>query len=247
MKKIAFIVVIVACVASLGLVWKVAGIKKAQKNQIAELDASLKDTSDKLAKTKTDLATTKTELGQTQGKLADTETKLSAANVALEEKTKTVANLEGKVANLDKRVSETTARLTEAEGTLRRIRDAVGIEGEVTADQLRQKLTAQADENKMLGDLLAKLQKSNVELQELAATPEGLKAQVAVVEEKWGFVVLDIGYTKKVHREAQFVIYRDSQLIAKVQVTSVGPSTCIAQILPGYKRGAPRVGDWVTR
>ena len=55
MKRIALIVVIVACVISLGLVWKVGSNKKGQKAEIAKLSGDLTDTNGRLDKTKTDL------------------------------------------------------------------------------------------------------------------------------------------------------------------------------------------------
>ena len=249
MKKIALIVVIVACVASLALVWKVGGIKKQQKTKIAQLTDTQKDTDNKLDKTKTELIATKKERDQVQGKLADIEAKFSVASTALEEKTKAETDLQAKVTDLDKEASGAKASLAEAEGTLKKVKGALTSAGiDVSSmDEFLQKVTAQGDENKMLGVQLAKLRNENIGLQKLAATPEGLKARVAVVEGKWGFVVLDIGYNKKVHQDAQFLVYRDRQLIAKVQVTSVGLNTCVAQILSGYKLGMPRVGDWATR
>ena len=240
MKKIALIVVIVACVISLGLVWKVGDIKKKQIAQIAKLTGTLNDTNSKLDKTRTELAATKSERDQVQGKLTDTETKLTAANVTIEEKTKNVADLEAKVAELDKRASDATAKLAEAAGTLQKIKESLGIGDVVDVDQLRQKITAEADENKVLGGLLKKCE-------QLTITPEGLKGKVAAVQDKWGFVVLNIGDADKVHKDAQFLVYRDSQLIGKAQITYVGLNTSIAQMLPEYRRAAPRVGDLVIR
>ena len=247
MKRIALIVVIVACVISLGLVWKVGGIKKQQKTQITQLTDSLNQTNAKLDKTRTELATTKSERDQVQAKLADTDTKLTAANVALDEKTKAVADLETKVAELDKQAADITAKLTEAEGALQKIKEAFGVEDVANTDQLRQRVTAQAEENKILGDQLARLRNQNAELGELARTPEGMKGQVAAVEDKWGFMVLNIGDTEKVHKAAQFLVYRDSKLIGKAQIMCVGPNTSIAQMLPEYRRATPRVGDWAIR
>ena len=59
------------------------------------------------------------------------------------------------------------------------------------------------------------------------------------------FVVLDIGRSQHVTSNAQFLVYRDSKMIGKVQVLSVGASTSVAEVLPEYQRGTPRVGDLV--
>jgi myosin heavy subunit len=247
MKRIALIVVIVACVISLGLVWKVGDIKNKQRTQIAQLTDTLNDTKNTLVKTETNLATTKSDLKQTQDKLTDTETKLTAANVTIDEKTKTVAALETKVAELDKQATDITAKMTEAVGTLQKIKEAFGVEDVTNMDQLRQRVTAQADENKMLGEQIAKLRSDLAVAQEQARTPDGVKGQVAAVNDKWGFMVLNVGGAEKVHKAAQFLLYRDSQLIGKAQVTYVGPTTSIAQMLPEYRRATPRVGDLAIR
>ena len=247
MKRIALIVVIVACVISLGLVWKVGDIKKQQRTDIAKLTDTLNDAKNTLAKTETDLATTKSERDQVQAKLTDTDAKLTAANTTIEEKTKAIANLETKVADLDKRTTDVTAKLTEADGALQKIRDAFGIEDVTNVDQLRQRVTAQADENKMLGDQIAKLRSENAELVERTRTPEGVRGQVAAVENKWGFVVLNVGSAEKVHKAAEFLLYRDSKLVGKAQVTYVDANTSIAQMLPEYRRATPHVGDLAIR
>ena len=240
MKRIALIVVIVACVTSLALVWKVGDIKKQQKTEIAKLTNSLNETNSKLDKTRTELATTKSERDQVQAKLADTDAKLTAANATIEEKTKVVADLQTKVAELDKQATDATRKLTEADGALQRIKSALDIEDVSDMDQLRQKVTAQTDENKWMGEQLAKLK-------ELTISPEGLRGKVALVNDKWGFLVLNIGNADKVRRTAQFLVYRDSHLIGKVQITSVGPNTSIAQMLPEYRHATPRVGDLAVR
>lgn len=240
MKRIALIVVIVACVISLGLVWKVGSNKKGQKAEIAKLSGDLTDTNGRLDKTKTDLTATKGERDQAQAKLTDTETKLTAANTTIEEKTKAVADLEAKVTESDNQVAAATAKMVEVNGTLQKIKDALGIGDVVDVDQLRQKATAQADENKVLGAQLAKCI-------QLTTTPEGVKGQVAAVEGKWGFMVLNVGSADKVHKAAEFLVYRDSKLIGKAQVTYAGPNTSIAQMLPEYRHAVPRVGDLVTR
>jgi septal ring factor EnvC (AmiA/AmiB activator) len=246
MKRIALIVVIVACVASLALVWRVGAIKKRQKSQIVQLTDSLKETNSKLTSTKLELMTSKTERDQTREKLAATDAKLSAANVALDEKTKTIADMQAKVAESDKRTSDVTAKLTEVEGVLQKVKEALGVEGVFNVDQIRNLVTMQSEETRMLSEQFAKLRRDNAELKVLATTPEGLKGRVAVVETKWGFVVLNLGDVDKVRRNAQFIIYHDSKLIAKVQVTAVGPRTSIAQILPEYRHNTPRVGDQAT-
>ena len=77
----------------------------------------------------------------------------------------------------------------------------------------------------------------------LTTTPVGLRGHVTSVQEKWGFLVLDVGQAQRVQPNAEFLVYRDTKLIGKVQVVSVAANNCIAQIMPEYLRSTPSVGD----
>ena len=112
---------------------------------------------------------------------------------------------------------------------------------------LKEKLSAQADENKMLGEQLASMRQENTtlkqKLEELTVTPTGVRGKVSVVEGEWGFVVLDVGEAQRVRPKTEFLVYRDKKFVGKVQVTLVSANTSIAQIVPGYPGGGPRAGD----
>jgi hypothetical protein len=81
------------------------------------------------------------------------------------------------------------------------------------------------------------------QVEDLTTTPAGVRGRVSLVENNWGFVVLDIGDTQRVRRNSEFLIYRDAKLVGKVHITSVAANTSVAQILPGYQGGPPRPGD----
>jgi hypothetical protein len=240
MKKIAMIVVIVACLVSLGLVWKVDDMKKANLANIAELDGKLKQTTATLDTTTKDLAKTKTDRDQLQAKLTDTEDKLTAS---IEAKKKAVAELEAKVTDADKRATDATTKMTEVVSAMQKIKDALGIVDVIDPEEIRKHATAQADENKLLGEEIAKLNNRISEQDKLLLTPEGVRGKVAMVEDKWGFLVLDVGSADKVHKATEFLIYRDSTLVGKALITYVGPDTSIAQMIPEYRKGVARVGD----
>ena len=89
------------------------------------------------------------------------------------------------------------------------------------------------DENQQLKDKVV----------ELSTTPANLHGRVANVQDKWNFLVLDIGQQQQVRKNAQFLIYRDHKPVGNVQVLSVGPTTSVAEILPGTRHETPRVGD----
>ena len=60
---------------------------------------------------------------------------------------------------------------------------------------------------------------------------QGLQGTVLAVNQAWNFVVLSLGDRQGVVPNAELLVQRGSQLLGKVRVTSVEPSTSIADIL----------------
>jgi hypothetical protein len=62
--------------------------------------------------------------------------------------------------------------------------------------------------------------------------PPGLSGQVVAVDPKYGFVILNIGSDKNVVANGTLLISRGGKFIGHVQVARVGPTQCVANILP---------------
>ncbi|MEI6343797.1 MAG: hypothetical protein WCP41_00345 [Verrucomicrobiota bacterium] len=60
---------------------------------------------------------------------------------------------------------------------------------------------------------------------------QGLEGKILAVNPSWNFVVLSLGDRNGVVSNAEMLIKRDSQLIGRVKITSVEPSTSIADII----------------
>jgi len=56
---------------------------------------------------------------------------------------------------------------------------------------------------------------------------------------------MDVGHDHRVQPNSEFLVYRDSKFIGKVQVVSVAAQDSIAQILPDYLQRPPQPGDIV--
>ena len=56
---------------------------------------------------------------------------------------------------------------------------------------------------------------------------------------------MDVGHDKLVQPKSEFLVYRDSKFVGKVQVVSVAAENSIAQILPDYLQRPPQPGDLV--
>jgi uncharacterized protein (DUF3084 family) len=247
LSKIAPIIVILACAGSLFFTFKLGTIKKDLTQQRDQLTTDKQRLEGELTSTKRNLASTKQALETTQTDLATTKTNLSAREAELATKTQEAEQLKTQVAEKDQELQQTKTELATAQDAVKKIQDSLGGMGSI--DELRDRIVAQADENKVLGQQLMTMrevdQKLKDQIEELTTTPVNLRGRVAAVQDRWGFIVLDLGREQRVQPNAQFLVYRDTKFVGKVQVTSVGQTTCIAELLPQDQRGMPQVGDLV--
>lgn len=250
--KIASIVVILTCLASLFFAYTLDGIKKTQAAKIAELDGSLTATKATLAKTESKLKQTDADLTKTKGDLEQTSATLLTTKTALDQKTQEADGLKTQLTEKTQDLDKTKADLASAQSTLKNIQESLNSLGFTdinSLEKLRDKIVSFGEENKVLGAQLVAMQTENQQMKDkiefLTTTPIGLRGRVSLVQGKWGFIVMDIGYTQRVRPDAEFLVYRDSKFIGKVQVVSVAPHNCIAQILPDYLKNPPQPGDLV--
>lgn len=113
---------------------------------------------------------------------------------------------------------------------------------------LQKSLDASLDENKVLGQKIAKLQ-NRLNMYEIAnfvpALPPGLRGKVLVRDPKWNFVILDVGQDQGVLEQGELLVNRNGKLVAKVKVRSVQKDRCIANVMPGWQVGEVLEGDQV--
>jgi predicted nucleic acid-binding Zn-ribbon protein len=250
--KIAPIIVIIACLGSGFFAYELQVMKKNHLTKIADLTDSYNTTTAELTKTKSTLKKTEADLAQNKSDLAKTSADLQATKVALDQKTQEADGLKTQVADKDQQLQTTKTDLASAQDTVKKIQDTLkglGFEDINSVEKLRDKITSMGDENKVLGQELTSLHAENQQLKEkleyLTTTPVGLRGHVTVVQEKWGFLVLDVGQAQRVQPNAEFLVYRDTKLIGKVQVVSVAANNCIGQIMPEYMHSTPLVGDLI--
>ena len=107
---------------------------------------------------------------------------------------------------------------------------------EATADQQAQFAEQQTLIAKLQSDLdsarsqLSTLTKKEQDRQQQRMR-NGLQGRVLAVNPAWNFVVLNLGDKNGVVSNAELLVKRGSQFIGKVRVTSVEPSTSIADIV----------------
>ncbi len=217
-----------------------------------------------LATTKQDLATTRTTLAKTKDELKTRTEELAAANIKIEEKDKEIATTKGlldeatnklKVASeeLEKKTAEVAKLDAELKKVLGDPNDPTKkIDVEALAKQIADLnanlIKAQTDvaEQRALVDGLTK-QKKNLEDEkavlvqyklrvEKAYMAKGTTGRILAVNGGWNFVVLSIGDKQGAVMNATMLVVRGNEPIAKVRISSVEPSSSIADIIPGSVR-----------
>ena len=245
--KIALIMVIVACLGSLFLAFTLGGKKKALETEKADLTQNLATAQTRLTQAQGQLKKDTDLLAQAKGDLDKANTDLGASKAALAQKTDEANGLQVKNGEMEQQLAAAKTELATAKETIKLVQEMTGTEDVKDLGKLREKLSAQADENKMLGEQLVSMRQENAtlkqKLEELTVTPTGVRGKVSAVESDWGFVVLDVGEAQRVRPKTDFLLYRDKKFVGKVQVTMVSANTSIAQIVPGYPGGPPRTGD----
>ena len=74
---------------------------------------------------------------------------------------------------------------------------------------------------------------STVKRYQAGVARQGLNGRVMAVNSGWNFVVLDIGDRQGAAVSAPLLVLRGGQPIARLRITSVEPSTSIADVIPG--------------
>ena len=230
---------------------KIAGLRgdlQARATELSRAKAELTkaETARKTAEEQMAVATTKAEAAEKEaadgkGELTKAQTAASEAQAQITAKNEEITKLNQQLAQagtnpgapaagaeemtqLQTQLKEAQTKLAESEEIIR-TQKARADEAESRAKVLQDK------ENTRQGKMLAK----------------GLEGQILAVNQSWSFVVLGIGDRQGVVPNAEMVIVRDGQAIGKVRVSSVEPSTAVADIIPGSLARGVRVqpGDRV--
>ena len=202
------------------------------KGAASAAEAKAKAAQGEATKAKEDLtaANTKTEevtkeLGAKTSAMDDVSKKLAEATVMVEEKTKALADAMANKsdkppapANVeDPRIGELQGQLLKAQAEM------------AEAKQVSESMSGR------MKDTEAKLSAAETEkrLRQSGSVRAGLQGRVLAVNQGWNFVVLSVGDKQGVIVNAPLLVVRGNQPIARLRITSVEPSTSIADVVPG--------------
>jgi cell shape-determining protein MreC len=246
--KVSLIVAILASIATLVL----SHLKVASSVEVLKED--LATTRGNLTKATEDASNAKKKEKAANEQAAKTGKELDDTKAVLETVMSKAKEQEDRANTLEKERDGATRKFNETQRELAQW-SALGIAVEQVRNRMSD-LEKTKKENEMLGSehvLLVRsidLLKKRVEKYELdkltdPEMPTGLKGKVVAVDPKWDFVVLDIGSNQGVVERGVMLVNREGKLVAKVRVTTVEDSRCIANVLPEWKQTDVLTGDSV--
>ncbi len=242
MPKILLGVSIALILASAVLGFLTKGKIEIVKQDLKQTSETLATTKGSLAKTQKELTANQEELKQTNEKLTQTSGELATAKADIQKAKEQATDLQGK--------------LTAAEDTIKKLQSPstqpgdeqvspVIVELQTKVKDLEIKLT---EKEQLVASLTQKQQEAESRAKVLAEKEDrrqrqfmakGLEGQVLAVNQAWNFVVLNIGDRQGVIVGAQMIVKRGGQMIGKVKITAVEPTTAIADVvLESVPRGA---------
>jgi len=237
MGKFLVILAILLTAISAGLGY-LNQVKFAQvKQRAVDAETTVSQTKAQLTKAQGDLKTASQNLASTVTEKDQLTSRLSGVQTDLEKTKAQMAQLTNDRTSLEAQISQLTADLqAKAQELEQKTTPGAANPAESGTDQQAQLAEQQTLISKLQGDLdsarfqLATLQKEKEDRMQQKMR-NGLSGRVLAVNPAWNFVVLSLGDKNGVVNNAELLVKRGSQYIGKVRVTSVEPSTSIADIV----------------
>ncbi|MCE9587312.1 MAG: hypothetical protein K8R57_03245 [Verrucomicrobia bacterium] len=187
---------------------------------------------EKLASENTDL---KAQIAKSSSNAADVQKQISDRDATIDQQKTDMAAKDAHITDLEAKVNSTAKPPVDPSDDLKRQIE----EKDILTTSLQTKLKDQESQLAALKEREAQRRSKSMR--------SGLEGRILAVNPSWNFVVLSLGDRNGVVNNAEMLIKRGSQLIGKVRITSVEPSTSIADIVVNSVRGGLSVqpGDTV--
>jgi predicted RNase H-like nuclease (RuvC/YqgF family) len=195
------------------------------QDTLAAKQKSLNDTTKALAASKDETKAAQAQQQQTAADLSTAQTALAATKSQLDTATKAAADKDTQIAQIkdeNDQLKQQIATLSTTPATPA-VDPAHVQELEALVSSQQQKIK---DAESQLDTYKQKEEKRQKKLMQA-----GLEGRVLAVNPAWNFVVLSLGDRQGVVNNAELLIKRDGQYLGKVRITSVEPSTSIADIV----------------
>lgn len=193
---------------------------EAKKEEVAKISSEKEQLNTELGEAKGNLDKAKQELAAETEKATGLASELETAKSDIKAKDEKIAQLES--------VTPATDGATAGANPSDSGADTKALQTEL--DETKTLLVAAQDRNTGLEAQISEYRRKE-EARQKSQMRQGIQGTILAVNQAWNFVVLSIGDRQGVVNNAEMLIQRGSQLIGKVRVTSVEPSTAIADVI----------------
>jgi predicted RNase H-like nuclease (RuvC/YqgF family) len=253
-SKSGLIILIIFCVIFAALAGGLLFLQMQEKAKNVELSSQLSQlqtTKDKLQKERddikaqiesvqTELDSLKSEAKQLQSEISSEKSKRQAAESKLNSKDNEIASLQSRINEYESNLESLESKYSDLE-----------TENEELLDKLNQiRLAKKALEAKISsGNVVSSDIEEEVELGTVVVKADEFisEGRVLVVNKEFNFIVIDLGEQNGVSVGTQFGVYREGELLAKVEVEQVYKDMSSAKILPDELQGEIQEDDEVKR
>ncbi len=204
-----------------------------------------------LSSAKKTLVGVQADLGKAKGNLKKAEEELVAAKATIEEKDKDIAAKKGEIdkvsADLKKTSDELAAKIEEIAKfpktptgdnvDLAKVREEMESLAKSKAElegRVAELTQVQDTLNKQLGEVRSKVAtaENQVTAYKHEYTKPGITGTVLAYNPGWNFVVVNLGDKQSLKAGKELVVTRGGQMIAKLRVKTVEPTSSIADVIP---------------
>ena len=255
MQKILVLVAVIFSLAAAALGYLNRSKLIETKTQAASYKDQSDDNARKLQKTSADLKTANEKFSVLDADSQKVATENTDLKSQVSKDTSLLADLQKQISDKDSQIAQQKTDMAAKDSRISELESKASQAAQPAApsDDLKKQLAETELLNSSLqtrlkeqdGQLLSLKEK---EAQRKAKTLRiGLEGKILAVNSSWNFVVLSLGDRNGVVNGAEMLIKRGSLLVGKVRITSVEPSTSIADIVPNSIRGSLAVqpGDTV--
>jgi hypothetical protein len=197
------------------------GRKKAERER--------DDAKTKLEETEGTLKRAQDDLTNARGELQNAKSDYEKAKAELDDKTKTLTSIEVELAKMKEQFGN--VKPEEFAMRVKELNDAKN-RAEVERDEAKQIAETMKQRAEQAETQVASKEQT-IQSYRGPIVQKGLTGKVLAYNPGWNFVVLNIGDKQGLRNGVQLVVTRGGQMVGKVRVTTVEPSTAIADVLPG--------------